>query len=77
MDVFENEELVRSGVPYKYSVGEPGHLQVGGCAYDVLDVTMETESLKGTRSSPSMPTALSWERSSKVRASIFGHLRAV
>ncbi len=47
VNVFENEEIVRSGVPYKYSVGELGHLQVGGCAYDVLDVTMETESPEG------------------------------
>ncbi|GHB29575.1 hypothetical protein GCM10007094_17380 [Pseudovibrio japonicus] len=47
VDVFDNEKLVRSAVPYKFSVGEPGRLQVGDCAYDVLDVTMETESPEG------------------------------
>ncbi|MFS8182832.1 hypothetical protein ACMG4P_14900 [Pseudovibrio denitrificans] len=47
VDVFENEDLVRRDVPYKFSVGEPGRLQVGSCAYDVLDVTLETVGAEG------------------------------
>ncbi|MGH0001559.1 hypothetical protein ACQU0X_15890 [Pseudovibrio ascidiaceicola] len=47
IDVFENEDLVRRDVPYTFSVGEPDRLQVGSCAYDVLDVTLETVSAEG------------------------------
>ncbi|KZL17957.1 hypothetical protein PsAD2_02690 [Pseudovibrio axinellae] len=47
VNVFENEVLVRSDVPYTFSVGEPNRLQVGRCAYDVLEITMETVTTEG------------------------------
>lgn len=47
VDVFENEALVRSKVPYKFSVGDPSRLQVGRCVYDVMEVTFETVTVSG------------------------------
>ncbi|WP_208991042.1 hypothetical protein [Pseudovibrio sp. Tun.PSC04-5.I4] len=47
VDVFENDNKVRSKVPYKFSVGDPSRLQVGRCVYDVMDVTFETVTENG------------------------------
>ncbi len=47
IDVFENGDLVRRDVPYKFFVGEPDRLHIGNCAYDVLDVTLETVTAEG------------------------------